>query len=400
MARSLLIFASMRFGFFFLLFAGQLSFSQTMHIGLLNQNRLQRIMVSPSKGKYLIKLGDSIVDTLRANEELLIATSSSKLQVSKSTRLLGEFTTLSLTGIESQSALRVKPTSPSLKERVYKGGLSISTQSSRLLLVNDVQLADYLAGVIQSEGGKGQALEYYKVQAVISRTYALKNKDKHQAEGFQLCDGVHCQAYFHCGTSTDIQKGVTTTKGLVLTDSSGRLIDVFFHANCGGQTSKAEYVWNTPLSYAQPFIDTFCIHTAQAKWVKRIPQSTWQAYLVKQFAYPLYDSLLAASIFDFEQTQRVAFYKSPNFGIPLRDLRKQFGLKSTFFSCHPEGNEVVLEGRGYGHGVGLCQEGAMNMAEHQYSFQQILAFYFYGTQIVPMKNLNYFSQTSPKPFEF
>ena len=55
----------------------------------------------------------------------------------------------------------------------------------------------------------------------------------------------------------------------------------------------------------------------------------------------------------YEQLERKAFYIHPVFGIPLRDLREEFNLKSTFFSCYPEGNEVVIKGRGFGHGVGL-----------------------------------------------
>jgi stage II sporulation protein D len=60
----------------------------------------------------------------------------------------------------------------------------------------------------------------------------------------------------------------------------------------------------------------------------------------------------------------------------MRDLREKFDLKSSFFSVHAEGEFVVLEGRGYGHGVGLCQEGAMKMAKSSYTFDQILRFYF------------------------
>ena len=72
----------------------------------------------------------------------------------------------------------------------------------------------------------------------------------------------------------------------------------------------------------------------------------------------------------------MAFYQSPVLGIPLRDLREQFGLKSTYFSCYPEGNEVVIKGKGFGHGVGLCQEGAMKMSKYGYNYLQIAQFYF------------------------
>jgi stage II sporulation protein D len=79
---------------------------------------------------------------------------------------------------------------------------------------------------------------------------------------------------------------------------------------------------------------------------------------------------------------RKAFYHSSQLGIPLRDLRKKFKLKSTFFSCSLEGDNVVLKGRGYGHAVGMCQEGTMKMARAGLTYEQIIKYYFTGVQII------------------
>jgi stage II sporulation protein D len=97
-------------------------------------------------------------------------------------------------------------------------------------------------------------------------------------------------------------------------------------------------------------------------------------------------------IFNFEQNERKAFYIHPVFGIPLRDLREEFNLKSTYFSCYPEGNEVVIKGRGFGHGVGLCQEGAMKMARSGLDFEQIMKFYFPGSDVIHFGQKSYFQQ--------
>jgi stage II sporulation protein D len=72
----------------------------------------------------------------------------------------------------------------------------------------------------------------------------------------------------------------------------------------------------------------------------------------------------------------------PIYGIPLRDIREQFKLKSTFFDVEIIGEEVLLHGRGFGHGVGLCQEGAMNMAKKGYTYDQILGFYYPKMKLV------------------
>jgi stage II sporulation protein D len=97
-------------------------------------------------------------------------------------------------------------------------------------------------------------------------------------------------------------------------------------------------------------------------------------------------------MFTFQQTQRLAFYINPIFGIPLRDLREHFNLKSTFFSCYPENEDVVITGRGFGHGVGLCKEGAMKMAKSGFNFQQIAFYYFPGIVIEEYSKQQFFKQ--------
>ncbi len=98
--------------------------------------------------------------------------------------------------------------------------------------------------------------------------------------------------------------------------------------------------------------------------------------MINQFNYPIYDSVFGNLIYTFTQPQRMAFYHSPVLGIPLRDIREKFDLKSTYFSCFPDSNDVVVRGRGFGHGVGLCQEGAMKMARYGYNYLQIAQYYF------------------------
>ena len=97
-------------------------------------------------------------------------------------------------------------------------------------------------------------------------------------------------------------------------------------------------------------------------------------------------------LFEFEQENRKAFYIHPSLGIPLRDLRKKFRLKSTYFSSRLEGNKIVLTGRGFGHGVGLCQEGAMNMAKLGYDYTQIARFYFHEVKIIDYYKNQFFDQ--------
>jgi stage II sporulation protein D len=220
-------------------------------------------------------------------------------------------------------------------------------------------------------------MEYYKVQAIISRTYAIKYRSKHEKSGFNLCDGTHCQAYFHKRNQTSlIDSAVRYTRRAVLIDSTNELSATFFHANCGGQTCEPDAVWNQKMIGFSSFKDTFCIHTSQAKWTKKIPLKDWFTFLEEKYHFPTWDSLSYSLAVNFAQDERKAFYINPFYGIPLRDIREAFNLKSTYFDCKKEGEFLVLNGRGFGHGVGLCQEGAMNMAKKAINYEQILNFYF------------------------
>lgn len=387
---------------FSLTFSFHLLFSQQVHIGLLRQFSIKQVTFSPSQDNYVVKVDSQYVDTLVPGETIKVSlASNNQLKITKGDRVIGTFSTLALVSLKANSNLKVLSISPAVRERKYRDNFTVFNAGDRLTVINDVSMQHYLDGVVESEGGGNKPEEYYKVQAIISRTYAVKNVNRHQKEGFQLCDGVHCQAYQSMLRFTpEIEGAVKGTKSLVLTDSTGKLIDAFYHANCGGQTSESEYVWNQSLSYIHSFIDTFCVHTSQSTWVKRIPQADWKSYLVKQYGYPIQDSNYASSIYNFTQNKRMPFYKDAILGIPLRDLRTKFNLKSTFFSCHPEGDQVVLNGRGYGHGIGLCQEGAMNMASHGFKYDQILKFYFSGAQLVLLENLHYFNQDVKSPFDF
>jgi stage II sporulation protein D len=389
------------FAFFFLLFVSSHTFGQRAHIGILRQYKLKQINFTPFQGSYVLFKDTVIIDTIDSEDKINIDLLGENIRIVKNEKILGIFSTIGLKAIGNNSAMRVKPVIPNANEHKYADDFHIFIANNRLNLINDVSLRHYIAGVVESEGGGQQNIEYYKVQAIISRTYAVKNEFRHKSEGFELCDGVHCQAYNNMLRFTpDIQSAVDATKEIVLTDSSGQLIDAFFHANCGGQTSPAEYVWNTPLNYLHTFVDTFCMRTAQANWKNTISKKDWANFLLTKYAYPIQDTSWGAHIFSFTQEKRMAFYIDPSLGIPLRDLRTKFHLKSTFFSCHPEGDFVVLEGKGYGHGVGLCQEGAMNMANQGYRFDQIIKFYYYGVQLCLFNNIHYFNQVVNSPFDF
>ena len=92
------------------------------------------------------------------------------------------------------------------------------------------------------------------------------------------------------------------------------------------------------------------------------------------------------SVFNFFQGSRLPDYKTGSFTIPLRTMRSDLNLRSTFFSVYANGDSIILKGRGYGHGVGLCQEGAMVMAAKGFNYREIINFYYSGVIISDIKN--------------
>jgi len=368
--------------------------SQQMRIGLFDKYKLQRIQFSFNSGDYSIYCDSVFMGTITANEFVDITNGyNGSISVKKGALDIGSYSKVRLIQKSNNTSLVLTPKAPVLKARKYKDDFEIYTSSEGLMIINIVDINNYLAGVIESEGGGGKDLEYYKVQAVMSRTYALKYGHRHHEEGFDLCDNVHCQAYHSMLRFTPkIDTAVVQSRGVVMMNSAGEMLDSYFHANCGGQTSPAEYVWNKPVPFLYSFKDTFCIYTKQATWEKKIPKYLWRNFLVANYNYPIHNTHYENIIYTFSQPYRKAFFHNPALGIPLRDLRNEFKLKSTFFSCFPEGDFVVLRGRGFGHGIGLCQEGAMNMAKQGFNYLQIAQYYFPNAVFKNINEESFFNQ--------
>ena len=378
-----------------ILLSSRWSFTQELNIGILRAYTITDVLVSYHKGSYNI-YGDSLKKfTILPTESVEIKRVGNRLKLIQGVTDLGTYDTIRVEETLPDHSFRIQGLKPyKRKERKYQNNLLMTIDAEKgIKIINVVEMPNYLAGVIESEGGGGRHLEYYKVQAVLSRTYVLGHLNKHAKEGFNVCDRVHCQAYHKMLTHTpSIEQAVKATKHIVMVDKNLKLADGFFFANCGGQTSESDFVWNNPVPYCRSVKDTFCIHTRQAHWTKKIKRSEWENYLVKQFGYPVNDSIWGPLLYSFTQQQRMAFYQIPQLGIPLRDLRVHFKLKSTWFDVYLEGDYVVLNGRGFGHGVGLCQEGAMKMAKYGYSYDKIMRFYFSGVHLIDYYKLLFYKQ--------
>jgi stage II sporulation protein D len=289
-------------------------------------------------------------------------------------------------------SFKIKSTDPILSQKIIEQTLTFKSYNCYIQLVNTVELDKYVAGVVEAEVGNKQPLEYYKVQATICRTYVLAHLSRHEREGFNVCDKEHCQVFKGKSLGNyDIILAVQQTENSVLVDENLNLIVAAFHSNCGGQTVSSADVWNKAQTYLVPIKDTFCINARNAFWEKEINKIIWVRYIRKKFADV--DSSKFPKTYNFDQpTRKKDLVIGNNIRIPLKDVRNDLGLKSTYFSIEDAGETLIFKGKGYGHGIGLCQEGAIRMAKTGYNYSDIIHYYFRNVTIINLNKLNFFKE--------
>lgn len=369
--------------FLFVIFNIEL-FSQKINVGLFVNQHISSLVFIPSGAEYEL-WGDSIVlGILKPNEAVYLNLDKGKVLLNTLTGKRGVFNKLKFRALSSVASFSCKTINPSNKSRFYDDDFEVFAERNCLTLVNSIDIEKYISGVVESEGGNYAPDEYYKSQAVLCRTYALGHISRHQNEGFQLCDNVHCQAYNGQSTNSSIRKAAFETSGIVAVDADNKYITAAFHANCGGETEDAKNVWVQGLPYLKPVKDNYCRGTKAATWERRIPLADWVAYLQRAGVKVNEQD---ATYMQCTQLVRQPYYHVNLDSLNFSRIRNDWKLRSSFFSVRVENDIVILSGRGYGHGIGLCQEGAMQMARVGYTYKEILKFYYYNIKLVSSKDV-------------
>jgi stage II sporulation protein D len=187
------------------------------------------------------------------------------------------------------------------------------------------------------------------------------------------------------GLSSDsvLNRAVRETRGLVILYKDSTLIVSAFHSNCGGETSTSYDVWLSGQPYLKSVSDPYCYGSRNATWQKSFKLSDWISYIRKS-GYN--EKVEDPAVLNFFQETRETDYKTGSFKLPLGQIRTDLDLRSTFFSVYAVGDSIILKGKGYGHGVGLCQEGAKVMASKGFTYPDIIRFYYSGVFISDIKN--------------
>lgn len=351
--------------------------AERVRVRLYSNINISTLNVSFDLGYYnLYADGDQLLeDMVGEGRSVLIRADGHNLHVSVNDDDYGLFKNIRLEATDTACIICLNP--EGCKQRTYEGNLEASIHSDgRLLLINEVEFETYIAGVVQSEI-YGTQTDIFRIQAIISRTWALRNINKHAANGYNFCDYVHCQAYQNRCIRPDIMMGAIQSSGETLVDAGGNLIETPFHSNSGGQTCNSEDVWKAALPYLRSVEDTFSFHMRQSDWVKTISIDRWLNYFSKKHSLNVTDSLTLDTLLHFTQDRR----KVNLMGVPLTRVRSDFQLKSTYFSVSVDSvtQSVILHGHGYGHGVGLSQEGTIRMVGLGFSYDSILRHYYTGS---------------------
>ena len=368
--------------------------AQEVRLGIYYNLKIQGALVSSNKSGGTIYTGSESVGTFNAGDPVYLTLYNGKVEVRLGNNVLGYYRKVVLVPHEEGNIFKVLPLTPKAREQWYDGKIEVLAQPNYLRMINLASERQYMAGVVEAETGAQQVEEFYKVQAVIARTFYIANNKKHVKEGFSVCDQVHCQAHKGISRYSDlIFNAVDKTLDLVVVTRDLEPIDAVFSSNCGGITHNSEDYWHAAIPYLRSRVDTFCLNSPHAHWSMNISKEEWTRYLKGNFnvdtiRYPE----LSASLFDFSPTERPGYLYHPKYEILLRKVRVDWKVKSTLFTIESQGDRVQFHGQGFGHGVGLCQEGGMIRAKSGQSYADILHHYFYDVYLVSSTLLDLYSQ--------
>ena len=276
----------------------------------------------------------------------------------------------------------------------YRGSMEILVEPDHTLtVINDVDLEDYVMGVVAGEVPQNWPREALKAQAIAARTFAVLKREEARSAGnaYDLENTALFQMYRGAGTlNENIQAAVSETGGEIMTYDN-RPIEAFFHSNCGGQTSDAKSVWSRDEPYLQ---------SVRCDYGNDGPHYRWKAeILIPDLVRELREAgvrigdVAAIKPMDRDDSGRARQLAIVDSDGTIRNIkasafRMALGpdvIRSTHFDARVENDRVVFNGLGWGHGVGLCQEGACGMAMRGFNAFEILRYYYRGIIVETLK---------------
>ncbi|MBL1203646.1 MAG: SpoIID/LytB domain-containing protein [Nostoc sp. GBBB01] len=326
-----------------------------------------------------------------------------------------------------KNLIRVNKSDKPENARLYAGRLNLQPNAyGTYTLVNQVPLETYLRGVVPYEIGTNAPTAALEAQTILARTYALRNLRRFAADNYQLCADTHCQVYYGLnGAAAKTDQAIAATRGKVLTYKN-ELIDALYSSTTGGVTASFSDVWNgEDRPYLRPVIDAATnlwnlskqsladeknfqkfINIQQgfneSKWnvfrwrretrLEDIIKDLQKFLLSKNSPHGKFKTIQAMAVVKRSESGRILELAvktdTSTFILHKDEVRSAFAAPtSTLFYIEPlnKGKPELwgyaFIGGGLGHGVGLSQTGAQNLAKLGWPNQKILQFYYPGTEI-------------------
>lgn len=264
------------------------------------------------------------------------------------------------------------------------------------LSTNEIQivpLEEYIVGVLAGEMPVYFELEALKAQAVASRSYVLKRLEYNKDSEYDVVDSVLNQVYLddnylkeawekdYVVNINKLRTAVNETIDEYL-EYDGEIIDALFFSTSNGYTEDASVVFNLELPY---------LKSVESKWDAQTSSvfNSQKTVSLQEFYEKLgleYKSELSFNVLERSDTNRIIKLEINGNMLNATDVYNKLGLRSTDFNLTQVGTNVVIDTKGYGHGVGMSQYGALGMAKEGYNYMQILEYYYSGVEIKKIQN--------------
>jgi stage II sporulation protein D len=291
---------------------------------------------------------------------------------------------LSLSG-----SMRMRADAGDAQEISAAGRWTITWRRDGLRVLLTLPSENYVIAALNGEAAPDEPMASLKAMAISIRTFALANANRHGGEGFGLCDSTHCQALRLGKPRPEVERAVRETAGETLW-FGGQRAHVYYTQHCGGMREGASDVW--PAEHASYLAgnhpDPYCLRRSPAEWHARMALAQLSGIFRTQ-GWQMPSPISAIRVTRVSQTGRAELLEVTGRGAPAELSASSFRfavdralgwnqMRSDWYTVSIAGSALEIKGRGYGHGVGLCQAGAYEMAAEGLSDSRILSFYFPG----------------------
>jgi len=292
------------------------------------------------------------------------------------------FIMVSIYGVDSKKEIELK----------YVYNMLIRVKRNNSGIIEEIPFEEYIVGVLAGEMPIYFEKEAFKAQAVAARSYALKRMEYNYENEYDVVDSIMNQVYLdnnylkiawgdnYITNINKLREVVNETSGeyLVYEDE---VIDAMFFSTSNGYTEDSTTVFNVDLPYLQSVESFWDQDTSSAfKAVRTMASSDFYNKIGIKYSNKLDVKVLKRS-----STNRIIELSINGVTFSGRDLYNKLGLKSTDFSLKQEGDNIIINTTGYGHGVGMSQYGALGMAKEGYNYKEILNYYYQGTNLKKME---------------